>query len=449
VPVETAEPVLTFRVADTRYAIPASAVREVLRRPSVTPVPRAPASLVGLGNVRGTALPLVSLAALTGQPAGTAARVIVLDRADPIGILVDEVSAVVAAGSVPAQPLDLPALLDGVFGRASARSRDTSVASIAAPPAPDASAQLALLTLRVAGQEFALPLHEIAAVTRLPADIAPPTGTRTAIDRGGRTPPLLWLRVLLGLQHAPAAQSPHVVGVRIGGREIGLVVDAVGAVLRVDARIVDPLPAVLSRDPGNARIRAVCRLDRGRRLVSILATDRLLEDLSVGIAAHGDAIATPAATPAVESDLFLTFRLGPDGFALPVDAVAEVRMPRDTLTRLPRTPDFVAGAINLRGQVIPVVDQRRRALGSAATGRQRRVVVVALGDRRAGFIVDRVGDIRRVSRDAVRPAPELGEGTRTFGAAGAELVRILDPGTLLNGVERDLRAARGAGAPAA
>ncbi|MEN2787245.1 chemotaxis protein CheW [Sphingomonas qilianensis] len=447
-PAAHAEQVLTFRVADALYAIPASTVREVLRRPSATPVPHAPASLIGLGNVRGTALPLISLAVLLGQPARDGGRVIVLEQAELVGMLVDEVSAVVAAGAVPAQVLDLPALLDKAFGAARSATRDARVAPIAAPPAADAIAQIALLSVLVGGQEFALPLHEIDAVTRLPADIALSSSAETAIVDSDHTLPLLSLRLLLGLQHAPQAARPQVVSVQIGGRSIGLIVDAVGAVLRVAESIIDPLPTVLSRGPGDAQIQAVCRLDQGRRLVSILAVDHLLQEgLAQQIAAQQRAETTTAAVAPIDSDAFLTFQLGHDDVALPIAAVAEVRMLPARLTRLPRTPDCVAGALNLRGQVIPIIDQHRRLLGGAGTGKRRRVVVVALGERKAGFIVDRVAGICHVPRDAVRPAPELGEGTRAFGRAGAGLTQILDPKVLLRGAEHDLGGASGAGVP--
>ena len=63
------------------------------------------------------------------------------------------------------------------------------------------------------------------------------------------------------------------------------------------------------------------------------------------------------------------FRLGDDEFGLPIEAVDEVARVPDQITRLPKTPKFLEGVVNLRGEVLPVVDQRRRfdmpALGGA------------------------------------------------------------------------------------
>ena len=57
---------------------------------------------------------------------------------------------------------------------------------------------------------------------------------------------------------------------------------------------------------------------------------------------------------------FLVFRLDDDEFALPIEAVDEVARVPDQITRLPKTPKFLEGVVNLRGEVLPVIDQRRR-----------------------------------------------------------------------------------------
>ena len=56
----------------------------------------------------------------------------------------------------------------------------------------------------------------------------------------------------------------------------------------------------------------------------------------------------------------LVFRLGSDEFGLPIDTVVEVAQVPAQITRIPKTPKFLEGVINLRGEVLPVVDQRRR-----------------------------------------------------------------------------------------
>ena len=130
---------------------------------------------------------------------------------------------------------------------------------------------------------------------------------------------------------------------------------------------------------------------------------------------------------------------------MPIMSVQEiVRLP-ETLTRVPRTPDFVEGVINLRGTVLPVIDQRRR-LGMDAIERndRQRIMVFTLGGLRTGFIVDSVAEVLRIPRQNIAPAPQLSdEQIRLIGRVARldgdrRLVLLIDPTQLL--AAREVRA---------
>lgn len=439
---------MTFRVADARYALPAQSVREVVRRPKLTRVPHAPANLLGLANLRGIIVPLVSLASLTGGATALEGRVIVIDQADPVGLLVDEITAVTAASAGVAM-LDLPALLATTFGSVSPTGRPIQHASVKrfVENAP-AVAPVELLSFAVGGQIFALPIEQVDEVIRLPSDIAllPKADAVIvgSIARHGRLLGLLSLQVLLGLKRDEADGRPCVVIVRIGLHRVGLVVEAVDTILRVDERAIDPVPAVLSRGSGEARIQAICRLDDGKRLVSVLAADYLLRaDLTSQLVQTGEGKEEDMTRVAEATEQFLVFQLGEQSFGLPIGVVSEVTMLPKRLARVPNAPDFIDGLMNLRGHAVPVIDQRRRFLGEAASGKQRRVVVVTLDDMRAGFVVDRVSEVLRVPVSALRAPPGLAsEQNRAFDRVAnlehGALILIVEPRELLNRAEQDL-----------
>ncbi|MFD1788081.1 chemotaxis protein CheW [Sphingomonas floccifaciens] len=444
---------LSFNVADARFALPASAVREVVRRPTVTRVPHAPASLLGLGNLRGTVVPVVSLGALIGKPVGAGGRVIVLEQADPVGILVDEVSTVTGRGGEDeARPIDLPALLCEAFGTERA-ARPASIGSLGATLREEAAAEdIVLLAFWVSGQEYALPLDQIEEVTRLPDDITllprADAAVVGSVARAGKLLPLLSLQALLGLKQRETGQRPRIVIARIGTHKVGLVVDSVSAILRVDESRIDPVPAVLSRGSSEARIQAICRFDGDKRLVSILATDHLVRDdvtSKLLQASDGEGADMASEAESADTEQFLVFRLGDQAFGLPIAVVSEVTTLPAKLTPLPKAPAFIEGVMNLRGQVLPVIDQRRRFLGDAASGKRRRVVVVSLGDIQAGFVVDAVSEVLRVPANALRTAPELGnDETRVFDRVAnldSGMILIVEPRELLDRAERDMLAA--------
>jgi purine-binding chemotaxis protein CheW len=115
-------------------------------------------------------------------------------------------------------------------------------------------------------------------------------------------------------------------------------------------------------------------------------------------------------------DLHLvTFRVGTELFGVPISAVQEiVRVP--AISRIPQSPEFVEGVINLRGRIITVIDMRKR-LGQApveldndVNARKARILVVEAEGRLVGVIVDEVAEVLRLSEDQTEPAPPMVAG---------------------------------------
>jgi purine-binding chemotaxis protein CheW len=101
----------------------------------------------------------------------------------------------------------------------------------------------------------------------------------------------------------------------------------------------------------------------------------------------------------------LIFELAGASYALPVECVREIVRIRP-ITPMPRVPEEVSGVISLRGEVVQVVDLRRRlGLAAAETTRASRIVVVHGGDDRiAGLLVDAVREVLSVSDESLRQA---------------------------------------------
>ncbi len=445
---------LIFRSGEERIALPAQDVREVVPLGRLTRVPHAPPALLGLGNVRGTVMPMVSVDALLDKPSSVGRQIIVLDRDEPIGLVVTDIPRL--ADETDARSIDLGALLDRSFvpgDRPSARVPDLIAASRRLNPAAAGVAEehTALLAFIVGAQIFALPLEQVDELIALPGDIELLPGADQvalgSITYRGALLPLLSLHALLALADRGSPAKPRIVVARIKGARVGLVVDALDAILRVTDAAIDPLPLVLSRGNAEAKIQAIVRRDGGRGLVSLLATDHLLNEALMsrlqddkGARAHS----APASPEPVER--LLLFRLGEEVFGLPVAAVREVVAMPERLTRLPLAPAFVAGVMNLRGRTIPVIDQRQRFEVTGESPARRRVIIAALDDLEAGFVVDSVSEVLSVPASRLAAAPEMGEGTRVFDRVanvdgGGRMVLVIEPRELLDRAERDLLAA--------
>ncbi len=117
----------------------------------------------------------------------------------------------------------------------------------------------------------------------------------------------------------------------------------------------------------------------------------------------------------LEEERFVVFRLAGEDYAVTIAGVHTVEkiMP---ITRVPKAPDFVDGVINLRGEVVPVINLRRRLGLPAATDDVESHVVVALaGEQLVGLIVDEISHVLSLPSTAIQPADQvIGEANRSF-----------------------------------
>ena len=105
---------------------------------------------------------------------------------------------------------------------------------------------------------------------------------------------------------------------------------------------------------------------------------------------------------------FLAFTMGDDEYGLDILKVQEIRG-YEAVTRIANAPEFIKGVINLRGIIIPVVDMRIKFnLGTPVYDQFTVVIILNIGGRIMGMVVDSVSDVTTLSPDQVKPAPEMG-----------------------------------------
>jgi len=136
-----------------------------------------------------------------------------------------------------------------------------------------------------------------------------------------------------------------------------------------------------------------------------------------------------------ETRQYLTFKLGNEVFATDVAQVREV-LDLTAITAIPRTPEFMAGVINLRGSVVPVVDLRLcfDMTKTESTRNTCIVVVEVLLDNEPtviGALADSVEEVIDLEPDQIQPAPKIGTRIRTdfirgMGKRESGFIMILD-----------------------
>lgn len=140
---------------------------------------------------------------------------------------------------------------------------------------------------------------------------------------------------------------------------------------------------------------------------------------------------------------YLTFTLGEETYGLDILRVQEIIgiMP---VTRVPQTPGFVRGVINLRGRVIPVVDMRVKfGTGDATDGERTCIIVVQISGRTSsvmGTVVDEVSEVVDIADSQIEATPDFGAGVETdfvrgVGKVGGRVVMLLDIDKVLSAQE--------------
>lgn len=481
---------ITFHAGNEQLAFRLENTAEIIRVPPLAQMPLGPASVLGLANLRGTVLPVVSLRRLLGfddAALDDATRIIVMSGPTPVGFAVDRIDGLVAvsfdaiesggAGSGSIDPTAIEGVIKGAEGSDSIKllapkpllQRDFSTLTRPrAQPTPDAIATNTLptpavtpqadlqsfVTFDLGGQEYAVSLQGVREIIQLPAHVSEVARAETAVlgvvTLRDRLLPIVSLRALLGMADAAACEGRKVVVLSVGETLVGVVADRTREILRVEATAVDPAPALLTRGAGDAQITSICRLDGGKRLVGVLSPDRLFRsDLVKRIMAdHAPSIQGEAEEKhemASAEEQFIVFRLGAQEYGVAIAAVDEIARMPGHLTKLPKAPAFVDGIINLRGAVVPVIDLRRRfGVASQARADGQRILVLPFAGGKTGFLVDEVSQVIKISPTDIHAAPELSaEQMRLIGRVAnlggqGRMILIVDPAQLLDQVEADV-----------
>lgn len=122
------------------------------------------------------------------------------------------------------------------------------------------------------------------------------------------------------------------------------------------------------------------------------------------------------------------FLLGAEEYGIPISQVKEIIQYKGA-TRLPQTPDFMEGVINLRGKVIPVIELAKKFGLVTSEGSDRRAIIIETAGQEIGVIVDEVTEVVRLQDSAIEAAPTMtasNDYIRGIGKDGNRLLILLD-----------------------
>lgn len=138
-----------------------------------------------------------------------------------------------------------------------------------------------------------------------------------------------------------------------------------------------------------------------------------------------------------ESSRYLTFYLEDEKYGIDIHNVREIIAYMRT-TKIPKTPHYMKGVMNLRGNIIPVVDSRAKFnLKEAQVQMHTAIIIVQLGSISIGFVVDMVDEVLSVSKDSISETPKFGANIdmsyiKYMAKSKDEVIMILNLDSLLD-----------------
>jgi two-component system chemotaxis sensor kinase CheA len=298
------------------------------------------------------------------------------------------------------------------------------------------------MVVEAGGETLLAPLSAVVeSFTPKPSDLHRVGPSETLIQFRDRFLPLIDTAAALGFA-APSAPTASTHGIAIvveseGGMQAALRVDGIHGQRQV---VIKSLETNYTKVDG---VSAATILGDGR-VALILDVDALIP---LGRRAHAEQRSefrsanrevspmTSATSPEINREL-MAFRAGGQEFCIDIMTIREIRG-WSPATPLPRTPSYVRGVINLRGAILPIVDLSARLGLSACEPDGRHVImVVQIGERAVGMLVEAVSEILIIGPDDVQPAPEIASDEMKSLIRGiiprdARLLSLLDVGLLM------------------
>jgi chemotaxis signal transduction protein len=396
--------VVTFRIAKEEFAFHMEHVREILRVETPNQVPDVPDYVLGVLTVRGRILPVIDLRRLLQQ------RSLADEFADSCRPLREEYEdALDRAAKIFAegwqQRVEPTVCLRLRQWLAETNSSSQSLMETLAQARGQNEMVVKQLQLRMKYQEHGDPE-------------AARTCGEEVVSAGRKA--VVALRQFEEQIAQNIQEDQRIIVVDAEGFVLGLVVDHVHEVLNVPKSLIEPPPRIASS--GGMELSGVAKLDDGARLIMLLDVASLMKDQKLRDVRNssaqtaethktGEIRKAGGGAEELSEVQLVTFMLAGEEYGVPISQIQEIdRLAK--ITKVPKAAEFIEGITNLRGEVIPVLDTRKRfELEVKPPDDRTRIIIVDLGGVKTGLVVDSVREVLNLARKDIAPPPEaIGSG---------------------------------------
>lgn len=441
---------VTFHLGDDEFGADIMHVKEIVRVPEITRVPNALNYIEGACNLRGSVLPIIDGRArfnMEKKERDENSRVLVIDaNGKATGVIVDRVSEVirVSTSNIEDTPqivknmdadylkgivkldngnrlimlLDIVKVVNG-DDRAKAQTgeRETEGEPFL-KPSEDAALNTAgdeqLVSFWLGKEEYAIGIMQVKEIIRVPEMMKVPNCEAYVdgvVSIRKHLLPIINLRTYFGMESKGITDHTRVLVADMGGFTAGFIVDKVSEVLRVPAGMIQPPPR-FSAQRGE-QLKGVAKLDNGKRLIlmldpsKIISADayRMISDLK-GASQENDETKS-IEKQMMDEEQLVAFKIDNEEYGIKIKDVQEINRMTE-VTQIPRAPHYIDGIVNLRGNIIPVLDLRKFfGLSEKELTDATRIIIVDSAGVKTGIIVDSVSEVLRFEKALIESPPEL------------------------------------------
>jgi purine-binding chemotaxis protein CheW len=305
-----------------------------------------------------------------------------------------------------------------------------------------------LVTFLLGEDEFGADIMDVKEIIRVP-DITKvpnaPSYFEGACNLRGNVLPIIDGRTKFNLEKKAKDENSRVLVIDVDGKAIGMVVDKVSEVMRVNTADIEEPPQIV-KNVDSDYLNGVLKLDNGNRLVMLLDVVRALNvNSTVKDQKKGHVQSSPKSTLAnstsvesIDEEQLVSFLLDKEEYAIGIMKVKEIiRVPQ--IVKVPNCEAYIEGVVSIRNNLLPIINLRAYfGMAQVDIDDHTRILVVDMGSFTAGIMVDKISEVLRVPTSIIQPPPKFSiqSGEQLKGVAklnnGKRMILMLEPSKLVS-----------------
>jgi len=433
-----------FRIGEEEYAIETSNVKEIIRIPPMNNVPNSPFYIAGMCSIRGELLPVIDSRKLFGMADvefDEGSRIVVTDiSGSKVGLIADKVSEVISIEeSVIKEPPASVSGMDGgiVKGILLLNNGKRVIMVLDAVKIVKAGSigechkmqtihdsnhqelnntklqEEQVILFNIGAEEYAFDINTVKEIIRI-TDIMKVPNTADYIEGvisiRNQLMAVINLGTLLGKSQNNISEQSRIIIIDNGLSPFGVIVDRVSQVMRVQRNDFKGrrLTAAIS-DMEYAR--GFLELNRGKRLAMLLDPLKLVvfEDMDKILTQSSKSnnyITADKGEAEYNIEHVVIFKLDKEEYAINIHSIKEINRVSD-IVYFPGAPAYIEGMVNLRGEVIPVLNIKTMFNGSITMTDYSKFLVVEYENKKIGILIDSVSEVLRIPKSYIEAASDM------------------------------------------